>query len=120
MSQKWPKKIFPMVNFVFSDDGHFGLGAGGGGATEMSVGGPYSYRTIWLAITVSRSIANGGRCAQPRRTRAAPYSPGPRHALGLRGPSGCIGRLTPVSTRCRGPRAEEPPLCGGSDFVVRQ
>ena len=33
--QKWPDKIFPVVNFVFSHYGHFGLkgreGPGGGG-----------------------------------------------------------------------------------------
>ena len=29
--QKWPDQIFPVVNFVFSRDGHFGLGRGGGG-----------------------------------------------------------------------------------------
>ena len=29
--QKWPDQIFPSVNFVFSDYGHFGLGRGGGG-----------------------------------------------------------------------------------------
>ena len=28
--QKWPDQIFPMVNFVVSHDGHFGLGPGGG------------------------------------------------------------------------------------------
>ena len=28
--QKWPDKIFLTVNFGFSHDGHFGLGAGGG------------------------------------------------------------------------------------------
>ena len=33
--QKWPDQIFPTVNFVFSHDGHFGLGGGvqGGGVT---------------------------------------------------------------------------------------
>ena len=31
MYQKWPDQIFPVVNFVFSRDGHFGLGRGGGG-----------------------------------------------------------------------------------------
>ena len=31
--QKWPKKIFPIVNFVFSRDGHFGLGGGGPGGS---------------------------------------------------------------------------------------
>ena len=36
--QQWPDQIFPIVNFVFSHDGHFGLwgegpgGGGGGGA----------------------------------------------------------------------------------------
>ena len=29
--QKWPDQIFPLVNFLFSRDGHFGLGRGGGG-----------------------------------------------------------------------------------------
>ena len=28
--QKWPDQIFPFVNFIFSHDGHFGLGGGGG------------------------------------------------------------------------------------------
>ena len=31
MYQKWPDQIFPIVNFVFSHNGHFGLGRGGGG-----------------------------------------------------------------------------------------
>ena len=31
MYQKWPDQIFPVVNFVFSRDGHFGLGRGGRG-----------------------------------------------------------------------------------------
>ena len=30
MYQKWPDHIFPTVNFVFSDDGPFGLGGGEG------------------------------------------------------------------------------------------
>ena len=29
--QKWPDQNFPIVNFRFSHDGHFGLGGGGGG-----------------------------------------------------------------------------------------
>ena len=29
--QKWSNQIFPIVNFVFSHYGHFGLGRGGGG-----------------------------------------------------------------------------------------
>ena len=28
--KKWPDKIFPMVNFVFAHDSHFGLGGGFG------------------------------------------------------------------------------------------
>ena len=27
--QKWPYQIFLMVNFTFSQNGHFGLGGGG-------------------------------------------------------------------------------------------
>ena len=34
--QKWPDQIFPIVNFVFSHCGHFGLGRGGGGLGEGS------------------------------------------------------------------------------------
>ena len=29
--QKWPDKIFPVANFVFPHNGHFGLGGGGEG-----------------------------------------------------------------------------------------
>ena len=32
--QKWPDQIFPIVNFVFSRDGHFGLGRGGGAQAD--------------------------------------------------------------------------------------
>ena len=38
--QKWPKKIFPSVNFIFSRYGHFGVclwGKGGGGAPPRVV-----------------------------------------------------------------------------------
>ena len=34
--QKWPDQIFPIVNFVFSHCGHFGLGRGGGVLGEGS------------------------------------------------------------------------------------
>ena len=37
--QKWPDQIFPIVNFVFSDDGHFGRGRGGGGPGGVTQGG---------------------------------------------------------------------------------
>ena len=32
--QKWPDQIFPMVNFIFSRGGHFGLEGGGGGLAQ--------------------------------------------------------------------------------------
>ena len=34
--QKWPDQIFPVVNFVFSRNGHFGLGRGEGVLGEGS------------------------------------------------------------------------------------
>ena len=39
--QKWPDQIFPVVNCVFSRDGPFGLGGGGGDGwmTEACGGG---------------------------------------------------------------------------------
>ena len=30
VSKKWPDQILPIVNFLFSHDGHFGLRGGGG------------------------------------------------------------------------------------------
>ena len=41
--QKWPNPIFPIVNFVFSRDGHFGMGSGvwgGGGGRGVQEGVP--------------------------------------------------------------------------------
>ena len=35
--QKWPDQISPFVNFVFSHDGHLGLGGGGGGLAQALV-----------------------------------------------------------------------------------
>ena len=43
--QTWPDKIFPIVNFVFSHDGHFLKGGGGSREGTPSVyfpGGAYS------------------------------------------------------------------------------
>ena len=45
--QKWPDQIFPIVNFVFSHYGHFGLGRGGGGFG----GGP---PPPWLLIILKK------------------------------------------------------------------
>ena len=35
--QKWPDKIFPIVNFVFPCDGPFGLEGGGGPGGETQL-----------------------------------------------------------------------------------
>ena len=44
--QKWPDQIFPIVNFIFSRDGHFGLGGRGGGFG----GGP----PLWFLILLKK------------------------------------------------------------------
>ena len=49
--QKWPDQIFPVVNFVFSRDGHFGLGRGGRGLGE----GP----PPWLLIILKKPWGPG-------------------------------------------------------------
>ena len=49
--QKWPDQIFPIVNFVFSHYGHFGLGRGGGGFG----GGPPT-----LVFNYSKEALGGG------------------------------------------------------------
>ena len=48
--QKWPNQIFPIVNFGFSYNGHFGLGGGGGGGGGGSTSPPH---TVSLATTCS-------------------------------------------------------------------
>ena len=57
MYQKWPDQIFPTVNFVFSHDGHFGLGRGGGGFG----GGP----PPWFLIILKKPWAGGESDAAP-------------------------------------------------------
>ena len=39
--QKWPDQIFPMVSFVVSHDGHFGLEGGGAGGSLRGGGGAF-------------------------------------------------------------------------------
>ena len=51
--QKWPDQIFRIVNFVFSRDGHFGLGRGGGG---FGGGVP---PPLWFLIILKKP---GGHC----------------------------------------------------------
>ena len=50
--QKWPDQIFPIVNFVFSHYGHFGLGRGGGGFG----GGP---PPLWFLIILKKPWGSG-------------------------------------------------------------
>ena len=57
--QKWPDQIFPLVNFVFPRNGHFGLGRGGGGLG----GGPPP-----LVFNYSKEALGGGLIQQPPRT----------------------------------------------------
>ena len=49
--QKWPDQIFPIENFVFSHDGHFGLGRRGGGFG----GGP----PPWVLIILKKPCFGG-------------------------------------------------------------
>ena len=44
MYQKWPNHIFPFVNFVFCNCGHFGLGRGGRGL--------WAAPPLWVLITL--------------------------------------------------------------------
>ena len=55
--QKWPDQIFPIVNFVFSHDGHFGLGRGGGG-----FGGKGSPPPSWFLIILKKPWEGAPRC----------------------------------------------------------
>ena len=49
---KWLDKIFPITNFVFSHDGHFGLEGGGGGRRGVA---PLLRRTSpCICLCVSR------------------------------------------------------------------
>ena len=57
--QKWPDQIFPIVNFVFSHDGHFGLGRGGGG---FGGGGAWFLIILKKPCAPLRHLARGSRC----------------------------------------------------------
>ena len=62
--QKWPDQIFPIVNFVFSHHGHFGLGRGGGGFGE----GP----PPWFLIILKKPWGGGGIKAKRIRRLVLP------------------------------------------------
>ena len=52
MYQKWPDQIFPIANFVFSRDGHFGLGGGEG---VLGEGSP----PLWVLIILKKPWVGG-------------------------------------------------------------
>ena len=56
--QKWPDQIFPTVNCVFSDNGHFGLGGGG------PLGGVAPLLRWCTAILILPSGGGGGSGTQ--------------------------------------------------------
>ena len=49
MHQKWPNKIFSIVNFVFSPDGHFGLGRGGAWWARRAGIREHCVAVLWLS-----------------------------------------------------------------------
>ena len=73
--QKWPDQIFPIVNFVFSDYGHFGLGRGEGG---FGGGVPPPWFLIILKKPCIRGCRFIGECgvSAPLLTIAATASHG--------------------------------------------
>ena len=75
--QKWSDQIFPILNFIVSHDGHFGLGeegAGGGGV-------PLLLRCTaipilpWPAVSPRRCRPAWPRSAGPRLARSTPTRP---------------------------------------------
>ena len=63
--QKWPDQVFPFVNFVFSNDGHFGLGC-----CQPTV---VSRSNLSLRHPTQQRSAQNPQCPvpRPRRTRSA-------------------------------------------------
>ena len=73
--QKWPDQIFPIVNFVFSRDGHFGLGRGGGG-----FGGRGPPPPLWFLIILKKPWGGGGGLPCPMPSERGQYEP-PTHSV---------------------------------------
>ena len=72
--QQWPDQIFPIVNFVFSHYGHFGLGRGGGG---FGGGVPPPWFLIILkkpgeggVPAPENKVGGGGGAGKARRSKA--------------------------------------------------
>ena len=107
--QKWPDEISPIVNFVLSHDGHFGLGGGGQGGGGSSLRGK----------KLSRGLA--GASAWPSDLTIAtqgtrPASVVPRWGGGMAPQQKCLvemlgtqgeppqGSIEPVRVQAAGPR----------------
>ena len=79
MYQKWPDQIFPIVNFVFSHNGHFGLGRGEG---VLGEGSP----PLWVLIIPKKPCPRGvGQCLGPPPPLCDGHPPPPslcpRHSM---------------------------------------
>ena len=57
LCQKWLNQIFPMVNFAFSHDGHFGLGERGGSS--------YGYQTFQYVRGQASPLASTAKGLTP-------------------------------------------------------
>ena len=67
---KWPNQIFPVVNFVFSHDAHFGLG-GGGGVTPLPRTAILILAWGWAGVGVAIKLSEGGNTVNVGRERLA-------------------------------------------------
>ena len=54
MHQKWPDKIFPIANFVFSQNSHFGLAGGSNPPPPMVYG--YSNTSLGVPVPLQDDI----------------------------------------------------------------
>ena len=72
--QKWPDQIFPIINFVFSHYGHFGLGRGGGGFGGWVPPPPlvfnYSKEALWIHEGWFRTVELRRRAKLRQQTAA--------------------------------------------------
>ena len=125
MYQEWPDQIFPIVNFVFSHYGHFGLGRGGGG---FGGGVP----PPWFLIFLKKPWGGEGMTTASIRTAVGIHLPGWESRMQLlpmaSSPDGLISARYAVITQTPGwevltttnveggggGRGSQPGACGGS------
>ena len=77
--RKWPNKIVPFVNFVFSRDGHFGLGGGG-----VQGGVPRLLPRCTAILILPEGGGRGARLGLRQTRRQPPHTP--THGLRSKGP----------------------------------